>query len=85
MWNRIIKLREKSAHALNLASVQISIFKHRTGVSVIYHNQMDIMAQASANILMKILIWWNILASPGQSLCGYHSKSLSVTEFRQAN
>ena len=41
--------------ALNLsASVQISNVKHSIVLSIIYHDQMDIMEQESTNFLMSI-------------------------------
>ena len=45
--------KEKRTSALKFANVQISIFKHSTGLSDIYHDQMDSIKQASTNILMR--------------------------------
>ena len=36
--------------AINFAS-EIKYFKHITGLSIFYHDQMDIIEQASTNIL----------------------------------
>ena len=41
------KVMLKRTSALNFASVQISNVKHNTELSVIYHDHMDIMEQAS--------------------------------------
>ena len=41
---------------LKFASVKILNFNHSTGLSLIYHDQMDIMEQAATNILMIIFI-----------------------------
>ena len=40
----------------NFASVQITNFKHRTELSVIYPDQRDIIEQAATNIWMRIFI-----------------------------
>ena len=56
---RTIKFCEKRFSALNLVSVQISNFKYSTGLSTvqgaIYHNHMNIMEQASTNVLMRLM------------------------------
>ena len=57
-------MREKKS-APNFASVQLSNFKHSTGLSVFYNHQME---QVSKNILMRNLIEGNILFRAGQSL-----------------
>ena len=48
---------KKEESALNFAGVQISDFKHSTGLSVIDHDQMDSREQASTNILMTNFIY----------------------------
>ena len=78
----IIKLCGKWTSALKFASVQISNIKHSTVMSVIYHDKMNTIEQASLNFLMRIFIQWNILARVGQSL-GWPSQP--DTKSRQAN
>ena len=48
MWER--------TSALNFASVQISNVKHSTVMSVIYHDKMNTIEQASTNFSMRIFI-----------------------------
>ena len=47
---------EGKGYLPSIAIVQILDVKHRTGLSVIYHNKMDNMEQVSTNILMSILV-----------------------------
>ena len=51
--------------------VQISDFKLSAKLSVIYHDQMEIILmiieQATTKYLLRIFILWNILAKSGQS------------------
>ena len=63
------KLWEKKIPELNFAQVQILIFKHKKGLSAMYSDQKDIMAQATllTNILNRILIQWNHLSRVGQT------------------
>ena len=73
VWSRIRKLWGKRISALNFASVQIPNFKHSTGLSVIYHDQMDIREQASTKFLRTFLFnetFCPELASPWD---GHHS------------
>ena len=50
-------LQRRTSALLNIASVQISNFKHKTVTgltwSVIYNDEMDIMEQATTNFLMR--------------------------------
>ena len=75
----IIKFLGKRTSALIFASVQISNVKHSTVLSMIYHDKMNTMEQASTIFLMSIFIWWNRV---GQSL-GWTLQQ--VTTSRQAN
>ena len=68
VWSRIRKLWGKRTSALNFASVQISNFKHSTGLNVIYHDQMDISKHAWTNFLKIFFFVWNILSKVGQSM-----------------
>ena len=68
--------------ALNFASVQISVFEHSTGLSVIYHDQIEIREQASKNVLEKNFHLMTHLTRAGQSF-GWPSQQ--ATESRQAN
>ena len=52
----IIKLCGKRTSALIFACVQISNVKHITVLSVIYHDQIDIMEKSSTIFLMSIFI-----------------------------
>ena len=47
---------------------QISGFKLSNKLSMIYHHQMDIKEQETTKKLLRILIWWHILAKAGQYL-----------------
>ena len=89
------KVMMERTSALNFASVQISIFEHSTGLSVIYHDQIEIRAQndqieigaqASTNFLEKnfhlMTHFVQSWASAGQSF-GWPSQQ--ATESRQAN
>ena len=50
------KLMRENDFCPNFASVQITNFKHRTELSVIYPDQRDIIEQAAPNIWMRIFI-----------------------------
>ena len=82
LQSKIRKLWGKRTSALNFASVQILNFKHSTGSSVIYHDQIDIREQASTKVLIKFFILWNFLFRAGQSL---RWPPQQATESRQAN
>ena len=47
---------EGKGYLPSIAIVQILDVKHRTGLSVIYHNKIYNMEQVSTNILMSILV-----------------------------
>ena len=79
VWSMSIKFLGKRTSALIFASVQISNVKHSTVLSMIYHDKMNTMEQASTIFLMSIFIWWNRV---GQSL-GWTLQQ--VTTSRQAN
>ena len=70
-----VMIEKKSA--LTFASMHISYVKHSEGVSTIYHDQMDIMEQATTNILN-----FHLTKHFGQSV-GWPSQQ--ATENRQAN
>ena len=69
-------------HLPKILQVYISDFKHSTGLSVIYHDQMDIWEQASTKNFEIIFLLMNILSRAGQSL-GWPSQQ--ATESRQSN
>ena len=57
----------KRKSTLNFSRLQISNIRQSTGLSCIYHDQMDMMEQETTNMSMRIWIQWKNLAWAGKS------------------